>query len=386
MKPTILVTAAGGKTGMAVAKQLLARDYPVRALLRRRDARAATLERAGAAVVIGNMLDPRDLAVALEGVQRAYYCAPVEPNGLHTGMAFACAAQEARLEVAVVMSQWLAHATHPTVATRETWLANRAFDWLPGVDVVTVNPGWFADNYFFVLAPIAQLGLMPMSLGQGLNAPPSNEDIAAVVVGALADPAPHVGKRYRPTGPRLLSPEDIAATFAKVLGRPVRYRDISERLFLKALRAQDRPPFAMSQLRHYVEDYRRNAFAIGAPDHGGAGPGRPRARRLRDHRAALPRGTPGSQGDARQQAGNDRLLRPHAGDPSAGHGSLRGAPAPSADRRSGLRRSGVGLAGQTRSGDGGIDENGFPADRWLGSTVATASRCDPRRSVTPVTV
>ena len=39
---------------------------------------------------------------------------------------------------------------------------------------------------------------------------PSTEDIARVIVGALADPTHHLGKTYRPTGPERLSPEDIA--------------------------------------------------------------------------------------------------------------------------------------------------------------------------------
>lgn len=37
-------------------------------------------------------------------------------------------------------------------------------------------------------------------------------------------PAPRIGKVYRPTGPRLLSPDQIAAAFAKVLDRKVTYR------------------------------------------------------------------------------------------------------------------------------------------------------------------
>ncbi len=167
------------------------------------------------------------------------------------------------------MTQWTSGRSHPSLTTREHWLTDKILSWMPSVDVVTVNPGWFAANYFIVLEVIAQLGMMPMPLGQGLNAPPSDEDIARVAVGALINPAPHIGKTYRPTGPKLLSPEEIAATFEKVLGRRVQYRDISDKLLLKALKAgggvEGNPQYAPSQLRYYVEDYRRNAFAIGAP-------------------------------------------------------------------------------------------------------------------------
>ena len=142
---------------------------------------------------------------------------------------------------------------------------------MPDTTLTVNNVGWFADNYFMVLEPAAQLGLLTMPLGEGSvkkNAPPSNEDIAAVSVGALIDPATHAGKVYRPTGPELLSPDDIAATLATVLGRKVKYQDISEAMFLKALTALRPPGFSqavLTQLRLYTEEYRRGAFAVAAP-------------------------------------------------------------------------------------------------------------------------
>jgi hypothetical protein len=59
--------------------------------------------------------------------------------------------------------------------------------WLPDVSTVTVQPGWFADNYFAVLGQAAQFGVFGLPLGKGQNAPPSNEDIARVIVACLAD-------------------------------------------------------------------------------------------------------------------------------------------------------------------------------------------------------
>ena len=43
-KPKILVTAAAGHTGAAAVYQLLEMGFPVRAFVRRRDARATALE------------------------------------------------------------------------------------------------------------------------------------------------------------------------------------------------------------------------------------------------------------------------------------------------------------------------------------------------------
>ena len=264
-KPRILVTAAAGKTGSAVTHQLLAKGYPVNALVHREDHRSKALARAGARIFVGNFVEPDDLRRAMQDVQRAYYCAPWIPEQLHGAMNFAVVAADSGLEVVVAVTQWLAQPHHPSVATRQSYLTDRVFDWMP-VDTVTINTGWFANNYMAVLGTIAQLGIFPFPLGDGRTAPVSNEDIAGVVVGTLTNPAPYIGKYYRPTGPELLDPHQLAAIFAKVLDRPVKYKPLSDRMFLKALKVMGMEHHMMAQLRHYVEEYRRGAFEAGAPN------------------------------------------------------------------------------------------------------------------------
>ena len=265
-KARILVTGAAGNTGAAVARQLLKQGHPVNALVRRQDHRADALAEAGAKVFVGDLLEPEDLRPAMADAHRAYYLAPWAPNQLHGAMNFAVAAADARLEVVVAITQWLAQPQHPSVATRQSYLTDRVFDWIPGVDSVRVNPGWFADNYMAVLGTVAQLGIFPYALGLGRAAPVSNEDIARVVVGALVNPAPHVGKYYRPSGPELLDPHQLAAIFEKVLGRSVAYQNMSPRMFNKALKVSGIGLLQISQLQHYLEEYRRGGFAAGAPN------------------------------------------------------------------------------------------------------------------------
>ncbi|MCZ6627503.1 MAG: NmrA family NAD(P)-binding protein [SAR324 cluster bacterium] len=266
MKPKILVTSAAGNTGFPVAKQLLEKGHEVRAFVHRPSGRAEQLRKAGAEIFTGNMLDIRDVRRALAGVQRAYYAAPVAPNHLHTGVIFAAAANEARLETVTKMTQWFSQPVHPSFYTREHWLTDEVMAWMPNVDVVTINPSIFADFYFYLLAPIAQLGMFAMPLGDSLNAPPSKEDMARVAVGTLADPAAHVGKYLRPTGPALLSPTDMAEIFSKVFERRVKYMNVSHNMFLKAATALGLPPFAISQARFYNEEHQRGAPALNAPN------------------------------------------------------------------------------------------------------------------------
>ncbi|WP_421857970.1 NmrA family NAD(P)-binding protein [Oricola sp.] len=270
-RPKILVTSAAGKTGLPTALQLLEKGFPVRAFVRSDDARAARLRGAGAEIFIGNQYALSHMRRAMQGIRRAYHCPPTAPNGLHFSAVFAVAAHDARLEHVVTLGQWLSSVDHPSLFTREVHVSERLLDALPDTTHTIVNPGWFADNYLMVLPLAAQLGILAMPLGDGSvkkNAPPANEDIASVAAEALADPAQHAGQTYRPTGPELLSPDEIAVAFSKGLKRSVRYMAMSERMFLKAMKAVPPPNYsdaALTQLRLYAEEYRRGTFAVNAP-------------------------------------------------------------------------------------------------------------------------
>jgi hypothetical protein len=174
-------------------------------------------------------------------------------------------AQAARLEAIVGLSQWLASPSHPSLATRQSWLADHLFALLPGVAQITVNPGFFADNYLRLIGFAAQLGIFPMPTGGSRNAPPSTEDIANVVVAALTEPERHAGRTYRPTGPTLLSAGDMAAILTRVLGRRVTHLDMPMWAFMRAARVLGISSFEQSGLRRYIEDHRRGAFEWGAP-------------------------------------------------------------------------------------------------------------------------
>lgn len=306
-KPTILVTGATGKTGGAVARQLLGLGYPVRALARRTDDRSERLRAAGAEVVIGSLEDFDGLAAAMAGTHRAYFCPPLEPGTLRRATLFAAAARAARLEVVVELTQWVADPAHPAAHAREKWLSSEVLRWAPGLDVITVRPGWFADNYFAVLGPAAQFGLMALPLGDGLNAPPSNEDIARVIVGGLVDPAPHVGRAYRPTGPALLAPDQIAAAIGAALGRPVRYENAPLPLFLKVAKSLGISEYVISQLYWFLQDYQHGAFGLGAPTDAvaevGGAPPEPFEAIARRYVAASPAARRGVGGWLREAAG-----------------------------------------------------------------------------------
>ncbi len=265
----VLVTAAAGKIGSAVATQLLEQGVPTRVMVRRTDSRSESLKAKGAEVVVGDMLDIRQIQAALEGVDRLFLNPPYHPHVLYGSVAFAVAARRAEVKAVVTLSQWLASPDHPSLMTRSHWLTDELFELMPDTAHVTVNPGFFADNYMNLVPTAANMGVLPFPTGGGLNAPPSNEDIARVAVGALLDPQRHNGMVYRPTGPTVLSGQDIADAIGEALGRKVRHIDIPPKMFVKAVRAGAKElgydEFLQSCLYHYHAETRLGTFVVGGP-------------------------------------------------------------------------------------------------------------------------
>jgi NAD(P)H dehydrogenase (quinone) len=265
-QPKILVTGATGKTGGAVVEQLLTLGLPVKAVVRSRDARSERLERMGAETVVADLYDPDQLVVAMKGTTRAFYLPPFQPFMIQSATAFAAAARISRLEVIVGLGQWLASPVHPSILTRQHWLVDELFSNLPGIGFVRVNPGYYADNYLRLIDFASLLGTFPILTGHSRNAPPANEDIARVAAAVLANPGPHIGKRYRPTGPALLSAYEMAEIIQKVIGHRVRPVEMPFWMLTKAARQQGVDPFSLSSLRYYVQDHKDGAFEFGAPN------------------------------------------------------------------------------------------------------------------------
>jgi len=265
IKPRIVVTGATGKTGSVVVSELLKAGYPVRALVHKEDGRSAQLKAQGAELAVAELSDVERVAEALKDVQRAYFCPPFDPYMIQGAVSFAVAAQEARLEHIVGLTQWLASPSHPSLMTRQHWLVDRLFSMMPGVTHTIVRPGMFADAYLATIGSAVHLGIFPWMSGSSRNAPPSSEDIARVAVAALIDPARHAGKSYRPTGPELLGAEDMAKAIGRAVGRSVRFVPTPTWLFMKGARMAGFPIDLFSGIRYYIDDHERGAFELGAP-------------------------------------------------------------------------------------------------------------------------
>ncbi len=270
MKELMLITAATGKTGSATTEQLLREGYPVRIYVRARNAKARHLEKLGAEIALGEFGNYAHLKAALAGVKRVYYCYPIMRGMPENVKLFIQAAAEAGIEAVVFMGQWLAEFDQQkSVLTNDIQASYQLLE-ASGLNVVYLTPGYFAENTIGIVLEFAvQLGLLVSPFGRGKNPVPSTEDQAAVIAALLQNPAPYFGQRLRPTGPKSLSVQEMAAVVAKVAGRKVWVVPAPEWLFLKAAFSSSQQfgfdAFAISQAIFYNREYRANRFDVGGP-------------------------------------------------------------------------------------------------------------------------
>src|SRR5262249_4643294 len=159
------------KTGSLVVAELLEAGHPVRAMVRREDARSARLKARGVEIAIADMSDVERISDALKDVQGAYYCPPFNPYMLQGAVSLAVAAKESKLEHIAGLTQWLSSPSHPSLMTRQHWLVDHLFSMLPGIGHTVVNPGFFADSYLILTGFAAHLGVLPWLYGNSKNAP-----------------------------------------------------------------------------------------------------------------------------------------------------------------------------------------------------------------------
>ncbi|HWM46023.1 MAG TPA: NmrA family NAD(P)-binding protein [Xanthobacteraceae bacterium] len=232
-KPLVLVTgAAGGQqggTGRRVSEMLLARGVAVRAFVRRIDERAEQLRALGAEVVEGDFLDYQSVERALRGVSTVYFAYPVQAGLLTATAIMADAARKAGVTRLIDMVMLISSPDAPTPRMRENYLSEQIFEWA-GIGAAHVRATVFYENVrTLTAATIARDGAILLPWGSESTLVPlvAGEDVARVVACALTSPSVTPGSAYPVIG-SVLALRDIVATFERVLGRQVRYREIPD--------------------------------------------------------------------------------------------------------------------------------------------------------------
>lgn len=219
------ITGITGKVGGAVAAALLAAGLPVRAVVRDAAKGQAWAAR-GCEVVLAEMNDAAALALAFTDSAAVFILPPSEfdPAPGFPEAAAVIAAVEAALLAArparvVCLSTIGAQAVQSNLLSQRT-LMEQALENMP-MPVAFLRPGWFMENALWDVAG-ARAGLISSFL-QPLDRPVPMVATADVgrMAAALLQQSWQGVRVVELSGPRNVSPNDIAATFAAILGHPV---------------------------------------------------------------------------------------------------------------------------------------------------------------------
>jgi NAD(P)H dehydrogenase (quinone) len=257
-----LVTGATGETGRHTVRHLLEKGHAVRAMVHNEDERAEALRRAGAEVVVGDLLEHDDAIRAVAGITAAYFCYPVRPGIIQTTAYFTDAAKRAGLKVVINMSQISAREDSRSHAARDHWIAERIFDW-SGVPTVHLRPTFFSQwlLYPFARETIVEQSIIDLPYGAGRHAPIAAEDQARLIAALLVEPAVHLGKTYTLHGPIELNQPDIAAAISEVLGRKINYQPLTIPEYRQRLEKFGLPEFLIQHFCAIAIDYQNGIFA-----------------------------------------------------------------------------------------------------------------------------
>ena len=216
-----------GQIGGVVARTLLAAKQPVRAIVRDAIKGQAWSDR-GCEVALAIIEDRASLATAFREAEGVFVLVPPSfdplpefPEAQAIGETLRSALVEANPERVVYLSTIGAQAKQSNLLTQHT-IIEKAISGLP-IPVTFLRPAWFMENSSWDVAPAMQQGVIPSFL-QPLDRPVpmvATADTGKVAAGLLQ--VAWNGRRViELEGPHRVTPNEIAATFAKLLDRPVR--------------------------------------------------------------------------------------------------------------------------------------------------------------------
>ncbi len=249
----VLVTGAAGgnqgQTGRHVSELLLAQGVPVRAFVHRIDERSHRLRALGAEVFEGDLLDIASVRTALRDVARVYFAYPVQDGLLDATGIMAVNAREAGVSRLVNLVMLRSSLDAPTPRMQQNYLSERIFDWA-GVGALHLRATVFFENLrALIRMSFSADGIIRIPLGSDRTVLPliSAQDVARVATALLTAPDAPEQAIYPLIGD-IVRVSDIVATIGRVLGKDVRYLDISDEEWREMALAHNYNPHSVRHL------------------------------------------------------------------------------------------------------------------------------------------
>jgi NAD(P)H dehydrogenase (quinone) len=236
------ITGITGKVGAAVARSLLSADQPVRAVVRDRS-KGAPWAQLGCDIAVADLSDTEALTAAIADTAGVFAMVPpvFDPApGFPEAMGFinplSAALARAKPAAVVALSTVGADALQPNLLNVLGRMEN-VFGTLP-VPVTFLRAAWFMENAEWDIDS-AKSGLIQSYLQPLDRAVPmvSTDDVGRAAAALLQER--WEGKRVvELEGPQRVSPNALAAAFAKALGTPVRAEVVPRAQWESIFRAQ----------------------------------------------------------------------------------------------------------------------------------------------------
>ena len=235
----IVVTTPTGNIGSQVLKGLLSSKEPIRVIARDPD-RLPPEARKQVEVVVGSHGDGGVVTEAFQGAHSVFWLVPPDPRAASVAAAYvdfarpaAKALRQHGVKQVVGVSAlgrgtpWAAHAGLVT--------ASLAMDDLiasSGVSYRALTMPSFMDNLLRQVEPITKNGVFSLPIDGDRKLPSAaTRDIASAAVRLLLDQSWSGVASLPVLGPEDLSYNDMARILSEVLGRPVRFEQISNDAF-----------------------------------------------------------------------------------------------------------------------------------------------------------
>jgi uncharacterized protein YbjT (DUF2867 family) len=244
----------------------------------------------GVEVFEGNLSRPDAIAPAMQGVTAIF----IHPRAVGTSaVALLARAAECGVKHVVALSAMNvdddpAYQPSRVNGDRNKEVENAVIS--SGLSWVSVRAGSFAASISTVwAAQIRGSDVVRGPYADFAEALIHEEDLAAVIAKALGDES-LAGQRIPVSGPQSQTYSDLVATIGEVIGRPLRYQEISVEAATQGMVAQGIPrPFVEALMARYSRDLGRPAQVTGEVERILGRPARTYARWVRDHAAAFAR-------------------------------------------------------------------------------------------------
>jgi uncharacterized protein YbjT (DUF2867 family) len=217
----ILVTGAGGKTGKAVIKALIARGAAVRAFVRNPSHDASLRAMGVRNLFVGDMGDPHTLSQAMRGAEAIYHICPnVSPHEITLGKTIIDAATRAGVQRFVYHS-----VLHPQIeAMPHHWNKMRVEEMLfsSKLDVTILQPTAYMQNTLAEWDRMVGDSILrvPYPIETRLSLV-DLDDVAQAAALVLTSEG-HNGATYELVGTAPMSQIEIAESFGRVLQKDIR--------------------------------------------------------------------------------------------------------------------------------------------------------------------